>query len=130
MYAGYTIITALIPVGDSPNAIMRRATDILLHDPDVVAYYGTIKTYGLDPGGRAEGRRYFVPEYKYEDNITGECRPSRDGSGSKRRDRRKRRGIAAVGTLGLPTTNHSLHTCFLLTPRPPFSLLQATSTTV
>ncbi len=71
VYAGYTIVTTLLPVGDSPNAIMRKATDVLMHDPDVHAYYGECKTYGLDPGGRAEGRRYFVPEYKYEDPLTG-----------------------------------------------------------
>lgn len=72
MYAGYTIVTTLLPVGASSNAVMRAATDILLHNPDVHNYYGDAKTYGLDPGGRSEGRRYFVPEYKYEDPLTGE----------------------------------------------------------
>jgi len=71
-YAGWTIVTTLLPVGDSPNAIMRKASDVLQHDPDVHAAYGACKTYGLDPGGRAEGRRYFVPEHKYEDALTGE----------------------------------------------------------
>jgi len=72
-YAGYTIVTTLLPVGSSSNAIMRKASDAALHDPDVHAYFGEgAKTYGLDPGGRAEGRRYFVPEYKYDDPLTGE----------------------------------------------------------
>jgi hypothetical protein len=72
MYAGYTIVTTLLPMGASSNAIMRAASDVVLHDPDVHNYYGEAKTYGLDPGGRAEGRRYFVPEYKYDDPLTGE----------------------------------------------------------
>jgi hypothetical protein len=72
IYAGYTIVTTLLPLGASSNAIMRKASDVVLGDPEVHAAFGVSKTYGLDPGGRAEGRRYFVPEYKYEDNITGE----------------------------------------------------------
>jgi hypothetical protein len=72
VYAGYTIITTLLPLGASSNAIMRKASDVVLADPEVHNAFGASKTYGLDPGGRAEGRRYFVPEYKYEDNISGE----------------------------------------------------------
>jgi hypothetical protein len=79
LYAGYSILTVLIPVGSSSNSIMRKASDILAADPDVLAYFGPIKTYGVDLGGRAEGRRFFVPEYKYEDTFTGDpcvlCRP-------------------------------------------------------
>lgn len=71
LYAGYTIFTVLVPIGASSNAILRKATEALKHDPDVHGYYGDIKTYGIDLGGRAEGRRYFVPEYKYEDPYTG-----------------------------------------------------------
>jgi hypothetical protein len=51
---------------------MRKASDILEQDPDVRAYYGAIRTYGIDLGGRAEGRRMFVPEYHYDDPLTGE----------------------------------------------------------
>lgn len=73
IYAGYTIVTALLPMGASSNAIMRKASDVLTHDPDVHTHFGTIKTYGADAGGGGtEGRRYFVPEYKYEDKYTGE----------------------------------------------------------
>ena len=72
LYAGYSIVTVLIPVGTSSNSIMRRASDVLSADPDVEAYFGSIKTYGIDLGGRQEGRRFFVPEYKYEDDLTGE----------------------------------------------------------
>jgi hypothetical protein len=72
MYAGYTIITTLLPMGASSNAIMRKASDIVLADPEVHNAFGVAKTYGLDPGGRAEGRRYFVPEYKYEDALNGD----------------------------------------------------------
>ena len=52
---------------------MRKASDILEQDPDVRAYYGAIRTYGIDLGGRAEGRRMFVPEYHYDDPLTGEA---------------------------------------------------------
>jgi hypothetical protein len=70
-YAGYTIVTALLPVGASSNAIKRKAADAVQHDPEVAAYFGEgMRTYGIDPGGRAEGRRYFVPEYKYTDPLT------------------------------------------------------------
>ena len=72
LYAGYSIVTALLPVGTSSNNIMRKASNILENDPDVLAYFGPIKTYGIDLGGRQEGRRFFVPEYKYEDELTGE----------------------------------------------------------
>ncbi len=72
MYAGYTIVTTLLPLGASSNAIMRRASDIILSDPEVLGAFGTCKTYGVDPGGRAEGRRFFVPEYKYDDPLTGD----------------------------------------------------------
>lgn len=72
LYAGYSIITVLLPVGTSSNSIMRKASDALTHDPDVVGYFGAIKTYGIDLGGRQEGRRFFVPEYKYDDELTGE----------------------------------------------------------
>jgi hypothetical protein len=72
IYAGYTIITALLPMGASSNAIMRKATDVLTHDPEVHNAFGNVKTYGAETGGRTEGRRYFVPEYKYEDKFTGE----------------------------------------------------------
>ncbi len=72
-YAGYTIVTTLLPVGASSNAIKRKAEEAVKHDPEVAAYFGEgMRTYGVDPGGRAEGRRYFVPEYKYEDPLTGE----------------------------------------------------------
>ena len=71
-YAGYTIVTTLLPMGASSNAIMRKASDIVLNDPEVHHAFGVSKTYGLDPGGHAEGRRYFVPEYKYDDPITGD----------------------------------------------------------
>jgi hypothetical protein len=52
---------------------MRRAADIVTADPEVVLRYGANpKVYGIDPGGRAEGRRYFIPEYRYDDGLTGE----------------------------------------------------------
>ena len=73
LYAGYTIVATLLPVGASSNAVMRRAWNIAQHDPAVHAYFGEgAKAYGLDPGGRAEGRRNFVPEYHYDDPLTGE----------------------------------------------------------
>ena len=72
LYAGYSIIVVLLPVGTSSNSIMRKASDIVEHDPEVLQYFGSVKTYGIDLGGRAEGRRFFVPEYKYEDEFTGE----------------------------------------------------------
>jgi hypothetical protein len=34
-YAGYTIVTALLPGGASANAVMRKASDILRADPEV-----------------------------------------------------------------------------------------------
>jgi hypothetical protein len=34
-YAGWTIVTTLAPSGASANAIMRKASDILKHDPEV-----------------------------------------------------------------------------------------------
>ena len=71
LYAGYNICAALLPVGTSSNSIMRKASDALAGDPDVMAYFGAIKTYGIDVGARQEGRRFFVPEYKYEDDLTG-----------------------------------------------------------
>ena len=73
LYAGYSILVVLLPVGTSSNSIMRKASDVLEQNPDVLAYFGPIKTYGVDLGGRAEGRRFFVPEYKYEDLMTGDA---------------------------------------------------------
>ena len=73
LYAGYSILVVLLPVGTSSNSIMRKASDVLEQNPDVLAYFGPIKTYGVDLGGRAEGRRFFVPEYKYEDPMTGDA---------------------------------------------------------
>jgi hypothetical protein len=35
-----------------------------------VTYFGDIKTYGEDFGGSREGRRYFVPDYEYKDDMT------------------------------------------------------------
>jgi hypothetical protein len=35
LYAGWTIIVTLAPSGASANAIMRKASDILKHDPEV-----------------------------------------------------------------------------------------------
>lgn len=102
-YAGYSIVTALLPGGASANAIMRRTSDILRADNDVsraalavgggcsgaalyderprpaprppqlVEYFGEgIKVYGEDYGGRAEGRRYFVPDFSYTDKWDGQ----------------------------------------------------------
>ena len=34
--------------------------------------FGALKTYGEDFGARTEGRRYFVPEYKYLDDWDGQ----------------------------------------------------------
>jgi hypothetical protein len=91
LYAGYSIIVVLLPVGTSSNSIMRKASDIVEHDPEVLQYFGSVKTYGVDLGGRAEGRRFFVPEYKYEDEFTGErCDPRRP-RGVYRRVTRSRR---------------------------------------
>lgn len=102
LYAGYTIVITLLPAGASANAIMRRASDILKHDPEVRAaapfhrtpphraaphrvkprratprrapqvtsYFGEIKTYGEDFGSSREGRRYYVPDYTYVDDLT------------------------------------------------------------
>ena len=71
LYSGYSIVTVLLPVGSSSNRIVRKASDILEGDPEVKSYFGQIKTYGMDLGGRNEGRRMFVPEYKYNDELTG-----------------------------------------------------------
>ncbi len=71
LYSGYSIVMVLLPVGSSSNRIMRKASDILEGDPDVTGYFGQIKTYGIDLGGRNEGRRMFVPEYKYTDKYSG-----------------------------------------------------------
>lgn len=35
LYAGWTIVVTLAPSGTSANAIMRKASDILKHDPEV-----------------------------------------------------------------------------------------------
>lgn len=69
-YAGWTIITTLAPSGASANAIMRKASDILKHDSEMALYFGDVKTYGEDFGGSREGRRYFVPDYEYTDDLT------------------------------------------------------------
>lgn len=69
-YAGYTIVITLLPGGASANAIMRNATYKLAHEPEIVQAFGDIKTYGDDMGTRNEGRRYFVPEYSYTDELT------------------------------------------------------------
>lgn len=71
-YAGYTIVVTLLPGGASANAIMRNATYKLAHDPEIAQAFGDIKTYGDDMGTRSEGRRYFVPEYTYTDELTDE----------------------------------------------------------
>ena len=70
-YAGYTIVVTLLPGGSSANAVMRHAADLLKGDPDVVSFFGSVKCYGEDFGARAEGRRYFVPEYTYTDPWSG-----------------------------------------------------------
>lgn len=123
-YGLYTIIITLAPAGMGANAIMRKASEIVKHDPDVsklhrqstpplnslryslparsilldgceldawgphfalmllcsrvsvslqlAMVFGEMKTYGEDfGGGSTEGRRYYVPEYEYEDDITG-----------------------------------------------------------
>ena len=49
--AGYTIVSALLPGGASSNAIFRRASDIIKHDPEVNGTYGEVRTYGSDYGG-------------------------------------------------------------------------------
>ena len=66
-YAGYTIVTTLLPSGASANAIMRRATEIIRNDPEIAHFFGDVKSYGEDFGSRNEGRRYFVPEFSYAD---------------------------------------------------------------
>lgn len=71
LYSGYSIVMVLLPVGTSSNRIMLKASSILEGDPEVTAYYGQIKTYGVDLGGRNEGRRMFVPEHKYTDDLNG-----------------------------------------------------------
>ena len=39
----------------------------------LVEYFGEgIKVYGEDYGGRAEGRRYFVPDFSYTDKWDGQ----------------------------------------------------------
>ena len=68
LYCGYSIVLVLVPVGSSSNRIMRKASDILEHDPDITKYFGSVKTFGI---GAGEGRRYYVPEYKYDDALTG-----------------------------------------------------------
>ena len=71
LYCGYSIVLVLLPVGSSSNRIMRKASDILENDPEITKYFGSVKTFGIDLGGRNEGRRYYVPEYKYDDVLTG-----------------------------------------------------------
>ena len=68
LYCGYSIVLVLVPVGSSSNRIMRKASDILEHDPEITKYFGSVKTFGI---GAGEGRRYYVPEYKYDDILTG-----------------------------------------------------------
>lgn len=71
-YGLYTIIITLAPAGMGANAIMRKASEVVKHDPDLAMVFGEMKTYGEDFGGGAvEGRRYYVPEYEYEDDATG-----------------------------------------------------------
>jgi hypothetical protein len=41
-YAGYTIVTALLPNGASANAIMRKAKNVLQADPEVINCTGSI----------------------------------------------------------------------------------------
>lgn len=65
--AGYFITRELFPSSQSPNAIFNRASDVLQHNPDVVHRFGEdIKCYGEDYGGRREGRRFHIPDFKYE----------------------------------------------------------------
>lgn len=71
LYCGYSIVLVLLPVGSSSNRIMRKASDILENDPEITKYFGSVRTFGIDLGGRNEGRRYYVPEYKYDDVLTG-----------------------------------------------------------
>ena len=68
----------------SPNSIFNRASDVLRGNTDISRKFGNdIKTYGEDLGGRREGRRFHIPEYKYVDaeGVThvryGGCRPAR-----------------------------------------------------
>ena len=37
-YAGYTIVVTLLPGGSSANAVMRRASEVLKADPEVLIF--------------------------------------------------------------------------------------------
>jgi len=66
--AGYFITRELFPTKMSPNALFNRASDVVRANPDVANKLGgEVKTYGTDFGGRREGRRFNVPEYRYDD---------------------------------------------------------------
>lgn len=65
--AGYYIIRELFPRQMSPNAVFNRASDVVTSNPDVVHKLGgDVKTFGTDFGSRREGRRFNIPEYRYE----------------------------------------------------------------
>jgi len=90
LYAGYTIVVTLLPAGTGSNAIMRRATEMLRSDPEVggraatsglfmrchalppprpqvASHFGALKTFGE---GGGEGRRFYVPDHTYTDELT------------------------------------------------------------
>lgn len=65
---GYFIARELFPTRLSPNSIFNDAIDVIRDNPEVTGRIGTgIKCYGLDHGGRREGRRNFIQHDEFED---------------------------------------------------------------
>jgi len=73
--AFYFIAKELFPTKMSPNRVFDRSFDIVRKDPDVQKRYGdSLKAYGRDHGGRAEGRRNFVEHTEYQNEEDGSKR--------------------------------------------------------
>lgn len=65
----YYLGRELFPRKLSPNAVFNRASDVIRHNGEISAKLGgEVKTYGMDYGSRREGRRFHIPEYRYEDD--------------------------------------------------------------
>lgn len=66
---GYVIIRELMPSSMGPNSVFNKAYERVKNNPELIKHIGTgIKGYGMDVGGRREGRRNAINHIKMTDD--------------------------------------------------------------